>query len=251
MRSRLDFTKTTRHARARFQGDETRVRASHICSRAVRAQHAMSSSTLASFGAAPVLRRVPIARRARPRHAVRAGASRDAPAHAKKASKTTHGSREAGVGVETSSVSVPLPVAAGGGLVLGLGILRAVLRSRNRGSLGALEERGALDENRDVDEAKFYKGMMKSVRTVRMPELTETQIEAARERRRQSRINEDGEGDAAKTLRATELPSNHPFATSEAVDGALSAAQAKKIREMNAPRVKRGRPRSANGGKDR
>jgi hypothetical protein len=92
---------------------------------------------------------------------------------------------------------------------------------------------------------------MKSVRTVQMPELTETQIEAARERRRQSRINEDGEGDAAKTLRATELPSNHPFATSEAVDGALSAAQAKKIREMNKPRVKRGRPRSANGGKDR
>ena len=211
----------------------------------------MSSSTLASFGAAPVLRRVPIARRARPRHAVRAGASRDAPAHVKKASKTTQGSREAGVFVETSSVSVPVPVAAGGGLVLGLGILRAVLRSRNRGSLGALEERGALDENRDVDEAKFYKGMMKSVRTVQMPELTETQIEAARERRRQSRINEDGEGDAAKTLRHTELPSNHPFATSEAVDGALSAAQAKKIREMNKPRVKRGRPRSANGGKDR
>ena len=212
----------------------------------------MSSSTLASFGAAPVLRRVPIARRARPRHAVRAGASRDAPAHAKSSSKTKQGSRESGVGVETSSVSVPLPVAAGGGLVLGLGILRAVLRSRNRGSLGALEERGALDENRDVDEAKFYKGMMKSVRTVQMPELTETQIEAARERRRQSRINEDGEGDAAKTrFRATELPSNHPFATSEAVDGALSAAQAKKIREMNKPRVKRGRPRSANGGKDR
>ena len=251
MRSRLDFTKTTRHSRARFQGDETFVRTSHICSRAVRAQHAMSSSTLASFGAAPVLRRVPIARRARPRHAVRAGASRDAPAHVKKASKTTQGSREAGVFVETSSVSVPVPVAAGGGLVLGLGILRAVLRSRNRGSLGALEERGALDENRDVDEAKFYKGMMKSVRTVQMPELTETQIEAARERRRQSRINEDGEGDAAKTLRHTELPSNHPFATSEAVDGALSAAQAKKIREMNKPRVKRGRPRSANGGKDR
>jgi hypothetical protein len=207
----------------------------------------MSSSTLASFGAAPVLRRVPIARRARPRHAVRAGASRDAPAHARKASKTSSGSREAGVFVETSSVSVPLPVAAGGGLVLGLGILRAVLRSRNRGSLGALEERGALDENRDVDEAKFYKGMMKSVRTVQMPELTETQIEAARERRRQSRINEDGEGDAAKTLRHTELPSNHPFATSEAVDGALSAAQAKKIREMNKPRVKRGRPRSQTG----
>ena len=75
------------------------------------------------------------------------------------------------------------------------------------------------------------------------------QIEAARERRRQSRINEDGEGDAASALRATELPSNHPFATSEAVDGALSAKQAAKIREMNKPRVPRGR--GAGGRKDR
>lgn len=208
----------------------------------------MPSSTLASFGAAPVLRRAPIARRAHPRHAVRAGASRAAPANAKKASKTKDGKSKSGVGVETSSVSVPVPVAAGGGLVLGLGILRAVLRSRNRGSLGALEERGALDENRDVDETKFYKGMMKSVRTVRMPELTETQIKAARERRRQSRISEDGGDDAASVLRATELPSNHPFATSEAVDGDLSAKQAAKIREMNKPRA---RGRGAAGRKDR
>ena len=110
------------------------------------------------------------------------------------------------------------------------------------------EERGALDENRDVDEAKFYKGMMKSVRTVRMPELTDAQIKAARERRRQSRINEDGDDDAASVLRATELPSNHPFATSEAVDGNLSAKQAAKIRELNKPRR---RGNGAGGRKDR
>lgn len=230
-----------------FEGDELAF-ARHICSRAVRAQHAMSSSMLAPCGAAPILRRAPITRLARPRLGVRAGASRVAPANAKKASKTKEGKSKVGVGVETSSVSVPVPVAAGGGLVLGLGILRAVLRSRNRGSIGALEERGALDENRDVDEAKFYKGMMKSVRTVRMPELTDAQIKAARERRRQSRINEDGDDDAASVLRATELPSNHPFATSEAVDGNLSAKQAAKIRELNKPRR---RGNGAGGRKDR
>ena len=195
---------------------------------------------LAPCGAAPILRRAPITRLARPRLGVRAGASRVAPANAKKASKAKEGESKAGINVETSSVSVPVPVAAGGGLVLGLGIIRAVLRSRNRGSLGALEERGALDENRDVDEAKFYKGMMKSVRTVQMPELTDAQIKAARERRKQSRINEDGDDDAASMLRATELPSNHPFATSEAVDVKLSAKQAAKIRELNKPR-RRGR----------
>jgi hypothetical protein len=200
----------------------------------------MSSSTVASIGAASTLRRAPIARRSRARRvAVRAGAAKAAPANAKTAQQTKHDkSGKTNVAVETSSLPVPLPVAAGGGVVLGLGILRAVLRSRNRGSLGALEERGALDENRDVDEAKFYKGMMKSVRTVRMPELTETQINAARERRRRSRLNEDGE-DASSVLKATSLPSNHPFATSEAADPDDSEKRAKKIREDNKPRERR------------
>ena len=197
-----------------------------------------AGSTLASFGAAPPAR----ADRGRARGAVRAGAS--VPPRTKGENQD---SEQVGRRRGTSSVSVPVPVAAGGGLVPSWASC-AVLRSRNRGSLGALEERGALDENRDVDETKFYKGMMKSVRTVRMPELTETQIKAARERRRQSRISEDGGDDAASVLRATELPSNHPFATSEAVDGDLSAKQAAKIREMNKPRA---RGRGAAGRKDR
>ena len=79
-------------------------------------------------------------------------------------------------------------------------------------------------------------------------DMEATQIKAARERRRQSRISEDGGDDAASVLRATELPSNHPFATSEAVDGDLSAKQAAKIREMNKPRA---RGRGAAGRKDR
>lgn len=58
--------------------------------------------------------------------------------------------------------------------------------------MSALEERGTLDENRNVDEEKFYKGMMKKVRTVEMPELSDAQIQAARERRRQSHFADDG-----------------------------------------------------------
>ena len=41
-----------------------------------------------------------------------------------------------------------------------------------------VQERGTLDENRNVDEEKFYKGMMKQVRTVEMPELSDEQIQA-------------------------------------------------------------------------
>ena len=107
--------------------------------------------------------------------------------------------------------------------------------------MGALEERGALDENRDVDEEKFFKGMMKTVRTVEMPELTDAQIQAARERRRQSRAAEGG--DPRRELKAAELPKNHPFATSEATDAAAVEEQARKVREMNKPRRRqRGTP---------
>ena len=82
----------------------------------------------------------------------------------------------------------PRPALYAGGAIVVL-LLQKLLfgkRSGSRGSLGDLEERGMLDENREVDEEKFFKGMMKSVRTIEMPELTEEQILAARERRRQS-----------------------------------------------------------------
>ena len=86
------------------------------------------------------------------------------------------------------NLPVPLPVAGGGVLVLGA-VLAKILGARkgSRGSVTSLEERGALDENRYVDDDKFFSGMMKTVRTVEMPELTSDQIKAARERRRQSR----------------------------------------------------------------
>lgn len=62
----------------------------------------------------------------------------------------------------------------------------------------ALEERGTLQPERNVDEEKFYKGMMKQVRTVEMPALSDAQIQAARERRRQSHF--DDEQDARGSL---------------------------------------------------
>ena len=82
------------------------------------------------------------------------------------------------------NLPVPLPVAGGGVLVLGA-VLAKILGARkgSRGSVTSLEERGALDENRYVDDDKFFSGMMKTVRTVEMPELTSDQIKAARERR--------------------------------------------------------------------
>ena len=130
------------------------------------------------------------------------------------------------------NLPVPLPVAGGGVLVLGA-VLAKILGARkgSRGSVTSLEERGALDENRYVDDDKFFSGMMKTVRTVEMPELTSDQIKAARERRRQSR-----DVDASpSSLDNVELPANHPFATTAKLAG--------RVREMNKPRTRqRGTP---------
>lgn len=107
--------------------------------------------------------------------------------------------------------------------------------------MSALEERGTLDENRNVDDEKFYKGMMKQVRTVEMPELSDAQIEAARARRRQSRFAEDG--DPKKALESAAIPANHPWATTEKVSAAEKKEMEKRVREMNKPRTRqRGTP---------
>lgn len=101
----------------------------------------------------------------------------------------------------------PRPALYAGGAIVVL-LLQKLLfgkRSGSRGSLGDLEERGMLDENREVDEEKFFKGMMKSVRTIEMPELTEEQILAARERRRQSA---GGNENFEKSLAEAEIPAN-------------------------------------------
>ena len=171
------------------------------------------------------------------------GASDGKKAAAKSVGKEKKSSGKTGTAIGESPLSnlpVPLPVAGGGVLVVGV-VLAKILGGRRGGSVASLEERGALDENRDVDEEKFFKGMMKTVRTVEMPELTDAQIQAARERRRQSRAAEGG--DPRRELKAAELPKNHPFATSEATDAATVEEQARKVREMNKPRTRqRGTP---------
>ena len=215
---------------------------------------APASTTIAVPARSLASRRVAPGRAARPRGAAlvtRAGANQDAPKKTAASAGKAKGGETSGsesstggilVSVGAVQVSVPPTVAGAGGALLAVALLRGALRGgRRKGSVGALEERGALDENRDVDEEKFFKGMMKTVRTVEMPELTDAQIQAARERRRQSRAAEGG--DPRRELKAAELPKNHPFATSEATDAAAVEEQARKVREMNKPRRRqRGTP---------
>eukprot|EP00740_Mantoniella_antarctica_P007169 CAMPEP_0181363504 /NCGR_PEP_ID=MMETSP1106-20121128/8783_1 /TAXON_ID=81844 /ORGANISM="Mantoniella antarctica, Strain SL-175" /LENGTH=239 /DNA_ID=CAMNT_0023477945 /DNA_START=209 /DNA_END=928 /DNA_ORIENTATION=- len=152
--------------------------------------------------------------------------------------------RKTGTAVATSppaAMPVPLPV-LGGGILLALVILGKVIGGRgNKGSVSALEERGTLDENRGVDEEKFYKGMMKQVRTVEMPALSDAQIQAARDRRRQSHFAE--EGSPRQSLENVSIPANHPWATTEKLTTAEKLEQEQRVREMNKPRTRqRGTP---------
>ena len=160
-------------------------------------------------------------------------------AAAKSVGKEKKSSGKTGTAIGESPLSnlpVPLPVAGGGVLVVGV-VLAKILGGRRGGSVASLEERGALDENRYVDDDKFFSGMMKTVRTVEMPTLTEAQVRAARERRRQSR-----DIDASpSTLENVELPANHPFATDAKVSEAERKKLAERVREMNKPRSRRGR----------
>ena len=167
------------------------------------------------------------------------GASDGKKAAAKSIGKEKKSSGKTGTAIGESPLStlpVPLPVAGGGVLVVGV-VLAKILGGRRGGSVASLEERGALDENRYVDDDKFFSGMMKTVRTVEMPALTEAQIRAARERRRQSR-----DIDASpSSLENVELPANHPFATDAKVSEAERKKLAERVREMNKPRRRRGR----------
>ena len=169
-------------------------------------------------------------------------------ASSKKASSSSSSATGTAVGAPATIFGLPpLTPAQTAGMFVGAFVLakalfrtRSALGGRRRGSVAALEERGALDENRDVDEEKFFRGMMKSVRTVEMPSLTEAQISAARERRRRARVEEDG-----GSLRDVSLPKNHPWATSDG-DGDSAEERKKKadaVREANRPRTRqRGTP---------
>ena len=167
------------------------------------------------------------------------GGKNDQKTEGKKAEKGKTGTAIGGAS-PLPNLPVPLPVAGGGVLVLGA-VLAKILGARkgSRGSVTSLEERGALDENRYVDDDKFFSGMMKTVRTVEMPELTSDQIKAARERRRQSR-----DVDASpSSLDNVELPANHPFATTAKVSESERKKLAERVREMNKPRTRqRGTP---------
>jgi hypothetical protein len=81
---------------------------------------------------------------------------------------------------------------------------------------------------------------MRGVRVVTLPTLSDEQIAAARERRRRARVDEDG--DPRAELAASDLPKNHPFATSAKAESAEEEAErVAKVRELNRPRRRRGR----------
>lgn len=132
---------------------------------------------------------------------------------------TTASSRQVVQSVAVPVTPVPEPTKKAGPplwaipavLVTLFGVWRLTAR---RGSVETLADRGVgLEKDRNVDADKFYKGMMKNVRTTEMPELTPDEIEAARARRRQEQVTRGEEG--VESLAEMELPSNHPWAVSE------------------------------------
>lgn len=138
-----------------------------------------------------------------------------------------------------AAANAPRPALYAGGALVLFVFAKVLFGRGKKGSLGDLEERGMLDENRDVDEDKFYQGMMKGVRTMEMPELTEEQILAARERRRQSAAGNDN---FEKSLAEVDIPANHPWATKENVSAAEQLAEEQRVLEINRPRKRRGAP---------
>ena len=101
-------------------------------------------------------------------------------------------------------------------------------RLASRG-VGLAEERGEQDQ--------YYKGIMSTVRTVSVPELSDEAIQAARDRRKASAPKDDIT--SASDLEGMALPSNHPFFTKKAVTPEEEEAKRKAVMKMNAPRRER------------
>eukprot|EP00241_Pyramimonas_parkeae_P011295 CAMPEP_0114233444 /NCGR_PEP_ID=MMETSP0058-20121206/5171_1 /TAXON_ID=36894 /ORGANISM="Pyramimonas parkeae, CCMP726" /LENGTH=212 /DNA_ID=CAMNT_0001345041 /DNA_START=33 /DNA_END=671 /DNA_ORIENTATION=- len=125
-----------------------------------------------------------------------------------------------------------------GGVVVAIGLAVMVLRGGNKGSVDRLAERGVgLEKERNVDADKFYEGMMKNVRTTNMPELTDEQIRAARDRRKQEQVDTD-DATLEGYLNHVEVPSNHPWAVAQEVSPEEEAERQANL-EMQSKRRKR------------
>ena len=77
-------------------------------------------------------------------------------------------------------------------------------------------------------------GIMSTVRTVPVPELSDEQIQAARDRRRASAPKDDVTN--AQELGGLQVPSNHPWATRKAVTPAEEEAKRQAVMKANQPR---------------
>ncbi|KAK9805559.1 hypothetical protein WJX72_005072 [[Myrmecia] bisecta] len=111
--------------------------------------------------------------------------------------------------------NAPLHYKVPGALLLIWVVLRIAkkLTKRNSGSMGDLESRGLVDDERGRTPGKdpFYDDVMKNMNTVAFEELSKEQIMAARKRRSLER-------DADLDLSKVELPDNHPWAVKKQVD---------------------------------
>eukprot|EP00884_Botryococcus_braunii_P012360 jgi/Botrbrau1/21124/Bobra.0061s0019.1 len=125
------------------------------------------------------------------------------------------------VRIEPTPAVAPNPIAAapwyvkGAALLVGfVAIYQVFSRLRGKGSLGELEERGLIDEDRHAKQLAddpFYNKVMKNINTVAIDELSPEQIEAARKRRMRERDTADGD------IERIVLPENHPFAVKKKV----------------------------------
>jgi hypothetical protein len=93
---------------------------------------------------------------------------------------------------------------------------------------------------REVDEKKVLQRYDENpCARSRMPELTEEQILAARERRRQSA---GGNENFEKSLAEAEIPANHPWATKEKLTPKQEREAEQRVLEANRPRRRRRAP---------
>ncbi|KAK9864950.1 hypothetical protein WJX84_010154 [Apatococcus fuscideae] len=88
-------------------------------------------------------------------------------------------------------------------------VVKAYLRNK-KGSMGELESRGYLDEERG-NKDPYLSDAMKNVNTINYEPLSKDQIEAARKRRLRERDQDDID------IEKVELPENHPWAVKQKV----------------------------------
>lgn len=122
------------------------------------------------------------------------------------------------------------PVLGALGSALLLGLTRAFGASRRRREMSDLEARGVLDESRDQKDP-YLEDVMANMGRVQYGDLSEEQINEARNRRSRARA-----GKSPPNEEDIDIPSNHPFAKREQITEEQQELMKKRLQ------VKRGLP---------